>query len=369
MYIKLVDLTKQSGKINSAIEKKIAKIINSADFILGVEVSKFEKDFAKFIGTKYCVGVASGTDAILIALETLGIKEGDEVIVSPMTFIASVTPILALGAKPILVDILPNGSCIDPSLIEKHITPKTKAIVAVHLYGYPCDMDKILNIAKKHNLFVVEDACQAHGSLYKGRKLGSFGDIGVFSFYPGKNLGAYGDAGAIVTSNKNYFDKIMMLRDHGQKQKYVHQIIGHNSRLDTIQAAVLRVKLKHLDVWNNKRRNIVKVYKDLLKKLPVTTFSEDDNVKTNYHLFVIKTKSRDTLCKYLKNKNISCGIHYPIPLHLQPSLKSLGYKKNDFPNSEKLAENCLSLPIYPQLTFKEVKYISNQIKRFFSISS
>lgn len=369
MGIKLVDLTRQSKKINTAIINNIKNIINSGDFILGKELKKFEKDFAKFITAKYCIGVASGTDAILMSLEALGVGPEDEIIVPAMTFIASVSPILKLGAKPVFVDILPNGSCINPALIEMRITKKTKAIIPVHLYGFPCEMDKIMNIAKKHKLFVIEDACQAHGSLYKGKKIGSFGNAATFSFYPAKNLGAYGDGGAIITSDKNLYDKILMLRNHGQKQKYKHQILGHNSRLDTLQAAVLRIKLKNLDKWNKKRRTLVNTYENLLKKLPITLLTERDDVETNYHLFVIKTKARNALYAYLKKKNISCGIHYPIPLHLQPSLKILGYKKGDFPNAEELAKSCLSLPIFPELTIHEVKFISNQVRNFFEQNS
>lgn len=366
MNIKLVDLRRQPKKVSYSINKKIKEVINRGDFILGEEVEKFEKDFAKFIGPKYCIGVASGTDGILIVLEALGVGRGDEVIVPSMTFIATVRPIITLGAKPVFVDILANGSCIDPDLIEKAITTKTKAIIPVHLYGYPCNMDKVLRIAKKHNLLVIEDAAQAHGSLYKRKRIGTFGKAAIFSFYPGKNLGAYGDAGAITTSDKNLRDKILMFRDHGQKQKYTHSILGYNSRLDTIQAGVLRIKLKNLASGNKKRRVIAKMYKKLLRNVPIILPEEEKNVETVYHLFVIRTESRDKLLNFLKKKNIFCGIHYPIPLHLQPALKYLGYKKGDFPNTEKLANTCLSLPIFPELKALEVNYIVENVKKFFN---
>lgn len=368
MRIPFVDLTRQSRKINTLILYKIGEIIDNGSFILGKEVGQFEKKFAKYIGAKYCIGVASGTDALLLSLRALGIGKDDEVIVPAFTFIASVSPIILLGAKPILVDILPDKPTINYSKIENAITERTKAILSVHLYGYPCDMGKINKIAKKHNLFVIEDACQAHGSEYKNKKAGTFGDIAAFSFYPGKNLGAYGDAGAIVTSNRLLAEKVRMLRDHGQKKKYRHEIIGYNSRLDTINAAVLITKLSYLDEWNRRRKEIAKLYDKLLSDLQISFSHKNKDLMftSNYHLYVVQTARRDALYKYLKSKNIFCGIHYPIPLHLQPALKNLGYKRGLFPNSEKLANVCLSLPMFPKLTEKEIHFISIQIHKFFN---
>lgn len=366
MHIPFVDLAKQEKKINKLIVNKIKKIVSKGSFILGEEVAQFEKDFASYIGAKYCIGVASGTDAILLSLKAIEIDKEDEVIVPAFTFIASVSPIIVLGARPVMVDVLPDKPLIDYSKIEKAITKKTKAIIPVHLYGCPCDMDKISEIAQKYKLKVIEDACQAHGSEYKGKKTGSFGDISAFSFYPSKNLGALGDAGAIVTSNKSFAESMIMLRDHGQRKKYLHELIGYNSRLDSINAAALRIKLSYLDKWNIKRRKIAALYDKLLSNLPIEIPLKDKQTLQNCHLYVIRTKMRDKLSGYLKEKNIFCGIHYPLPLHLQLALKDLGYKMGDFPNAEKFAKTCLSLPIFPQMTSKEVRFVTDQIHNFFS---
>lgn len=367
MKVPFVDLTRESHKISKAILDKIKKVISSGTFILGNEVTQFEEMFSKYLGIKYCVGVASGTDALTLSLKALGIGKGDEIIVPAFTFIASVSPIVLLGAKPVLVDILPDKPTINYSQVENAITERTKAILPVHLYGYSCDMQNINKMAKKHNLFVIEDACQAHGSKYKNKKAGTFGDIAAFSFYPGKNLGSYGDAGAIVTSNKLLAEKVRMLRDHGQKKKYRHEVIGYNSRLDTINAAVLKIKLPYLEEWNKKRRQLANLYSKLLRNLPIELPFENNVAIPNYHLYVIKTSKRDKLYTYLRNKNIFCGIHYPFPLHLQPALKSLNYKAGDFPSSEKFARTCLSLPMFPHLSEKEVYFVAKQISAFFGL--
>lgn len=364
MYIPFIDLTRQSKKTNFSIIHKIENIIKDGTFILGRQVEEFEERFANYLGAKYCIGVGSGTDAILLSLVALNIDKGDEVIVPSFTFIASISPVIKLGAKPIIVDISANKPVIDPLQIEKVITKRTKLILPVHLYGYPCDMDKINKIAKKYKLYILEDSCQAHGSLYREKKVGTLGDISAFSFYPSKNLGAFGDAGAVVTSNKLLAQKIRILRDHGQRKKYLHTLIGYNSRLDTIQASVLKTKLPYLDYWNNKRRSSANFYTKLLSDLPIKLPYEETLISTNYHLYVIQVPKRDKLLAYLRNKNIFCGIHYPIPLHLQPALASLGYKRGSFPNSEMLAKTCLSLPIFPELTEREISFISNQIHKF-----
>lgn len=366
MNIKLVDLRRLDNKLRSSIDGSVREIINSGDFILGRELQSFEKEFASYIGTKYCVGVASGTDAILLSLIALGVTRGDEVIVPAMTFIASVAPILTIGAKPVFVDIFSTTPCINSEEIEQAITGKTKAILPVHLHGYPSDMKTIKKIARKHKLFVIEDACQSHGSTYRGKKAGSFGDIAAFSFYPGKNLGAYGDGGAITTNKKALYKKLLLLRNHGQRKKYKHVIVGFNSRLDTVQAAVLRKKLKYLDNWNKKRRSIANAYAELLSDLPLTLPVEERGIKTNFHLYVVRTKLRDSLLIYLQKNGIECGIHYPTPIHLLPIFKNFGQAKQYFKNAELLAKTGLSLPMFPELTKQEVFYICNHIRKFFT---
>lgn len=363
--IPFVDLGRQPKDLKTEIKKKIDEIINSSDFILGKEVGLFEKEFARYIGTKYCIGVASGTDAILLSLRALGIGSEDEVIVPAFTFVATVSPLIMLGAKPVFVDIEDNLPLIDVSKIEKAITPKTKAIIPVHLYGFPAKMTIIMDLAKKYNIKIVEDACQAHGSEFRGRKMGSFGDVNAFSFYPSKNLGAWGDAGAITTSDKNLYEKLLSLRHHGQREKYIHLLVGYTSRLDTVQAAVLKQKLKYLDSFNKERREIAQIYDNLLKDLPLRTLHEENNTKGNYHIYAIRTKKRNELFEFLNKKGISCGIHYPAPLYLQPALKNLNYKEGDFPNSEAMAKECLSLPIFPGMTSKEAKMVVSSIKEFY----
>ena len=363
--IPLVDVTRQNRVIQSKIFNALKKISQKGDFILGSEVEKFEKDFAKYCSAKYCVGVASGTDAILLSLRAVGIGPGDEVVVPANSFISSILPIIYLSAKPILVDINPGTYNIDVSKIEATITKKTKAIIPVHLFGQIAEMDKISRIAKKHKLFVIEDATQAHGSTYKGKKAGYFSDVACFSFYPGKNLGAWGDGGAVITNNKKLSDKIKVLRNIGQTKKYIHSEKGYNSRLDTIQAAVLRVKLKELDKWNGQRREIADLYKKLLKDLPVVLPHVPEGNSPNYHLFVIRAPKRDRLLKYLHSKKIFAGIHYPVPLHLHKATADLPFKKGDFPVTEKCASEIISLPIFPGMKKKEVVIIASALKKFY----
>ncbi len=365
MNIPFVDLTRQPNVLRSKIRARIDRIILTSDFILGKEAETFEQEFAKYVGTRYAIGVASGTDAILLSLLALGIKPGDEIIVPAMTFVATVSPIVQIGAKPVIVDILLDKPLIDPDRIEQAITPRTKAIIPVHLYGFPCNMSAILGIAKRHKLFVIEDACQAHGSMYHGKKMGSFGHIGCFSFYPSKNLGAYGDGGTIVTSDETVAHKLAMLRNHGQVAKYRHEILGFNSRLDTIQATVLRQKLPYLDRWNRKRRAVAAWYDYFLKDLPVTIMKEDPKTKTNYHIYAIRSSGRDALLKFLQSKHISCGIHYPEPIHLLPPFAFLKHKRGDFPNAEKFSYSTLSLPMFPGLQKREVEHVAANIRIFF----
>lgn len=364
MDIKFLDFDRQYKTLSKEIDKVIAGVLKRQVFILGSEVEAFEKEFAKYLGVKYVVGLNSGTDALEFCLRALDIKEGDEVITPANSFVATSLAISYVGAKPVLVDCDPDTYQVSVADIEKKITKKTKAILPVHLYGAPCEIDKIIKIAKKHKLFVIEDVAQAAGSTLNGKKLGSFGDINAFSFYPGKNLGAYGDAGAIATNSKKLFEKAKFLRNYGQTKKYHHVTFGRNSRLDEIQAAVLRVKLKHIDEWNKTRRDVANMYYETLSK--VKTQSLLPKGESNYHLFVIETKKRDQLQKFLEKNNIGTLIHYPIPIHLQKTYSHLGHKKGNFPVAEKVAKSILSLPIYPGLTKKEITHISQKIESFFS---
>lgn len=363
--IPLVDIGRGDKKIVPQIIKSIREVIRRGDFILGDEVGKFEEEFAKYCGVKYCVGVASGTDAILLALRVLGIGSGDEVIIPANTFISTVLPIIYLGAKPVLIDIDPDTYNIDVSKIEEKISKKTKAIIPVHLFGQISQMNKILKIAKKHKLFVIEDAAQAHGSTLKNKKAGSLSDIACFSFYPGKNLGAYGDGGALVTNSKSLAEKIKILRNIGQVKKYIHSEKGYNSRLDTLQAAVLRIKLKELDGWNKQRKDIADLYNKLLLSLSVYLPKEIDGSVSNYHLYVIRVSRRDSLLKYLHERKIFAGIHYPVPIHLHKALRDLPYKKGDFPITEKYSGEIISLPIFPGMQKKEIGIITKAIKSFY----
>jgi dTDP-4-amino-4,6-dideoxygalactose transaminase len=368
MKVPFVDLKLQYSGIKEEIKKAIDEVLDNTAYILGKSVADFEKRFAENHNVGFCYGVSSGTDGNHMVLWALGIKPGDEVIIPANTFIATVWGATLCGAKPVFVDCHPDSYNIDPAKIEEAITPNTKAIVAVHLYGQPADMDEINRIAKKHNIIVVEDCAQSHISEYKNKKVGGFSTAASFSFYPGKNLGAYGEGGAVVTDNPELAEKFRMMRDHGSPKKYIHTMFGTNYRMEGIQGAVLGVKLNYLEKWTEGRRNAAKLYKELLKdisgiKLPY----EMPYSKHVYHLFVlqIQEKSRDDLAKYLNDNGISTGLHYPVPLHLQPCFEYLGYKKGDFPFSEKLADTCISLPIFPELTGEQVEYVCEKIKLFF----
>lgn len=363
MHIPLVDLKRQYLSIKKEIDGAIQEVIDNSAFIMGENVQEFENEFAKFCGVKYGVGTSSGTTALHLALVACGIKQGDEVITVPYTFIATTEAISHTGAKVVFVDIEDRSYNMDSGKIEQAVTEKTKAIIPVHLFGHPADMDKIMEIAKKHNLIVIEDACQAHGAEYKGKKVGSLGDIACFSFYPGKNLGAYGDAGMAVTDNKALAEKMRLLRNHGYQKKYYHKIEGYNYRLDAIQAAILRVKLRHLEEWTEKRRKNAKLYDELLKGSGVKTPLEMEYARHVYHLYVIGIEKREELYLRLKKNEISTAIHYPLPLHLQQAYSYLGYKKGDFPVSEACTERLLSLPMFPELTEDEIKRIVEIIEK------
>jgi dTDP-4-amino-4,6-dideoxygalactose transaminase len=364
MRVNLVDLKVQYETIKEEIDRAVMTVMENANFILGKQVDEFECKFAEFCGTRYSVGVGSGTDAIFLSLRALGIGEGDEVITTTNTFVATVLGISKAGAKPVLVDIEPDNYNIDPSKIKDAVTSKTRAIIPVHLYGKMSDMDSITTIAKKYNLKVVEDACQAHGASYNSKRAGSIGTLSCFSFYPAKNLGAYGDGGMIVMNDEHLYSKLKMLRDYGQSKKYYHDFEGYNSRLDTIQAAVLLVKLGYLDDWNEKRRKCARLYNELLANVDVVIPIEEEEFKHVYHLYVIRTVKRDEMINFLKSRDIYCGIHYPIPIHLQKAYKNLGYKNGDFPITEKYASQILSLPMFPELTEEQIYYVVDNIKEF-----
>jgi len=368
MKVPFLDLKAQYETIKEEINTSIQEVIDSCAFAGGPFVEKFEREYAEFCGADYAIGVGSGTEALWLTLLSLGIGRGDEVITVPNTFIATVEAISFAGATPVFVDIDENYYTMNPDLIENAITPRTKAIIPVHLFGHMADMDPIMEIANRHGLYVIEDACQAHGAEHKGKRAGSVGEAGCFSFYPGKNLGAYGEAGAVTTNNKDLTHKIKMLRDHGQSKKYYHDVIGWNARMDGIQAAVLSVKLKHLEEWNGKRRKNANMYDSLLKEvgdLCIPKVAEYN--KHIYHIYAIRTQKRDALITALKEKNIFCGIHYPVPVHLQGAYRYTRLDKGTYPITEKCSEEFISLPMFEKLVREKIKYTAEEIIEFFSL--
>lgn len=361
--IPLVDLKAQYDSIKPDIDAAIARVIANTSFIGGREVSAFEEAFAAFQGTKRCVGLASGTAALWLSLKALGVGAGDEVITTPHTFIATVEPIEEVGAVPVFVDIDPVTYNLDPARIKAAITPRTKAIMPVHLYGQMAAMDAIMETARRHNLYVIEDAAQAHGAVYQGKRAGQWGHIACFSFYPGKNLGAYGDAGAICTNDDALADKIAKLRDHGRTSKYAHDEIGFGERLDSLQAAILGAKLPHLAEWTEARRRCAAYYTQALSGLGgITTPRELPDSQAVYHIYCIAvTGDRAAVLAELKNRNIEAGIHYPIPLHLQAALAHRGGREGDFPNTEHAARSIISLPIYPELKTEQLNRVVEEL--------
>ena len=371
MKVPFLDLKVQYQSIKHEINPAIQNILDNTSFILGKSVNDFENTFAKAHNVKHCFGVSSGTDGNHLASWSLTISFGDEVILPANTFVATAWGATLCGAKPVFVDCDPVSYNIDPEKIEDAISSKTKAIVAVHLYGQPADIDSVSAIAKSKNLFFIEDCAQAHMAEYKNKKVGGLSDIACFSFYPGKNLGAYGEAGAVTTNNNELAEKVKMLRDHGALKKYHHDTLGHNYRMDGIQGAVLGVKMKYISNWTEGRRKVAQKYKKLLKDFDeIILPAEMDYAKHVYHLYVIQMRNgnsekRDMLAKFLNDNEIATGLHYPIPLHLQKCFSELNYKKGDFPVSEKLAENGLSLPMYPELSDNQIEYVAEKIKEFF----
>ncbi len=361
MKIPLIDLHAQYLRIQSEVDIALHRVVTSASFIGGEEVHQFETEFAAYCESKACVGVANGTDALYLVLRALGIGLGDEVVTVAHTFIATAEAISLTGAKPVFVDIRKETLLMDPEALEVAITPRTRAIIPVHLYGQPCEMDHILDVARRHSLKVIEDAAQAHGARWRGRRVGSLGDVACFSFYPGKNLGAYGDGGAVVSQDEELIRCIRMLANHGRKEKYIHEVIGVNSRLDALQAAILRVKLRHLDEWNLARRRHAAQYINALKGGGVGLPQVHSAAEPVWHLFVVCAKNRDTLRARLLSANINTGVHYPIPLHRQRAYEHLGYKPGSLPNSEKAAEEVLSLPLYPELDDETIGRVVQEI--------
>ena len=370
MKIPLLDLKAQYGTMRQEMEAALRKIIENQDFILGEEVKALEKEVAAYCDTAHGVGVASGTDALVLALKALDVSSGDEVITTPFTFFATAESISIVGAKPVFVDIDPRTYNIDPALIAKKITKKTRAIMPVHLYGQCADMDPIMDIARKHELKVIEDNAQGIGATYKGRKSGSMGDIGALSFFPSKNLGGFGDGGMVVTNDERLAEKIRVLRVHGSAVRYIHSEIGMNSRLDNLQAAVLRIKLKYLDGWLEARRKNAKFYDEKFKGLPLVTPHVPTYNTHTYHQYALRVKGpgsrvQEKIMKHLINCGIETRTYYPIPLHLQDCYKGLGYKKGDIKESEAACEEVFSIPVYPEMTQAQKEYISGRIAGFF----
>ena len=361
--IPLVGLFDQYQTIKPEIDAAIQNIITNSAFVGGDEVRRFEKEFAEYCEAKACVGVGNGTDALYLTLRALGIGEGDEVITVAHTFIATSEAISMTGATPVFIDILDDTMLMDPALIEPAITPKTKAIVPVHLYGQSCDMDAIMEIARKHGLKVVEDAAQAHGARWRGQRVGSIGDAATFSFYPGKNLGAFGDAGAVVSQDEALIEQIRMLANHGRLEKYTHKMEGVNSRLDGLQAAILRVKLRYLDEWNNKRRAHADFYLDSLSASEFRSQAVNPNAEPVWHLFVLRLADRETLQKRLKDEGIATGIHYPVPLHVQPAYQDRQIPLGSLPVTETAANQVVSLPMYPELSEAQLELIVSAMTR------
>jgi dTDP-4-amino-4,6-dideoxygalactose transaminase len=367
MQIPFGNLAQEYQELKSEIDVAINSVLTNGWFILGKQLQEFEAVFAQYCGVKYCVGVASGTEAIYLALKAIGVGYGDEVITVSHTAVPTISAISMTGAIPVFIDILEDTMLMDVSQVESKITPRTKAIIPVHLYGQMVQMKPLLAIAEKHHIPIIEDAAQAHGSGYSGQKSGAYGLMGCFSFYPSKNLGCYGDGGAIVTNDAECYNQILMLRNYGQKERYHHLIQGINSRLDEIQAAILKVKLNYLDIWNKRRQQIAKQYKSFLDKRYINFQVITKDCEPVYHLMVVRVNrdKRDTLQAYLKENQIDTLIHYPIPVHLQKAYSDLGYLTGSLPITERVASEILSLPMYPQLTNEQLAFVAEKINKFF----
>ena len=363
--IPYLDLKAQIKPLRAEIDAAIARTIDNCSFCLGPDTAQFEKDFAKFCGAEHAIGFNSGTSALHVGLLLLNLKPGDEVITTPFTFVATSWAISYVGAKPVYVDIDDATFNLDAKLIAKAITPRTKVVMPVHLYGQPFDVDAILDICRKHKLLLVEDACQAHGAKYKGKTVGTFGEFSGFSFYPGKNLGAFGEGGALVTNNAEYARRAKSLREHGSTVRYYHDEVGFNYRMEGIQGAVLGIKLKHLEKWTRERQRVAKRYQELLAGTPLQLPQQPAYAESVWHLYVVRHPRRDELKAHLEANGVGCALHYPLPLHLQKCYADLGHKAGDFPVAEKAGRECLSLPIYPELTEAQIQRVAGSHQRLF----
>ena len=359
-----VDLKRQYASIKDEIDAAVARVLEGGWYILGNEVTAFEREFAACCGVAHAVGVGSGTDALQLALTTCGVGSGDEVITVPHTAVATVAAIELASARPVLVDIDPVRYTLDPARLEAAITPHTRAVIPVHLYGCPADLSPILEIAHQHNLYVVEDCAQAHGAEYRGRPVGSWGHVAAFSFYPTKNLGACGDGGMVVTNDPELAERARLLRQYGWRERYISSLKGLNSRLDELQAAILRVKLHHLKDWNEKRRRLARLYDERLAGSGVITPCRPEDAMHVYHLYVVRHPRRDDLQTFLREQTIGSLIHYPVPVHLQPAYRDLGYKVGDLPAAEAAAQEVLSLPLYPELREEEAATVADAVIAF-----
>jgi len=366
MRVPFLNLRAQYDTIAQEVEQSIKEVLENCAFSGGPYVECFEDEFASFCGCSRAVGVGSGTEALWLALLALGVKTGDEVITTPNSFIATAEAVSLCGAEPVFVDVDEASYTMDPQQLERAITPRTRAIIPVHLFGQMADMDPIVAIASRNGIAVIEDACQAHGAEYKGRRAGSIGDAGCFSFYPGKNLGAYGEAGCVVTSNQQLADRVMMLRDHGQSRKYYHEIVGINGRMDGIQGAILSLKLKYLDMWNNARRQHAILYGQLLDGVSVTMPKEMQYAKHVYHVYAVRSIGRQRIIDALSESGISCGVHYPVPIHLQVAYASRSERAGTYPVAERCAEEFVSLPMFPELTKDQIAFICGEFRRLAS---
>ena len=362
--IPLVDLKAQYADLKVEIDAAMQHVIDQTSFIMGPDVAAFEAEFADFCGADECVGVSSGTAALILALRAVGVQPGDEVITAAHTFIATAEAISAVGAVPVFVDISPATFTMEPAAVAQAVTSRTRAIIPVHLYGHPANMEQIRAIADGHDLAVIDDAAQAHGARRHGQPVGALGDICCYSFYPGKNLGAYGDAGAVTTNRPELAQRVRLLRDHGRRSKYVHEETGFGERLDTLQAAVLRVKLAHLADWTARRRALAARYTALLTGCGLDLPVGAADAEPVWHLYVVRTPQREALLHFLRNQGIGAGIHYPVPLHLQPAYAHLGYRRGDLPVTEAVADSCLSLPLFPEMTDAQQEYVAQVVRQF-----
>lgn len=361
--IPLVDLTAQYHSIRSEVDSAVQQVLESGHFILGSNVSNLEQEIAAYLGVRHAIGVASGTDALVIALRALGVGPDDEVIVPAYSFFATAGAVLLVGARPVFVDIVPDTFCLNISQVEERISSKTRAVIPVHLYGQPASMQPLLDIARRHNVKVVEDNAQAFGAEYHGAKTGSLGDIGCISFFPTKNLGGYGDGGMVVTNVDEFAVKVRMLRAHGWKKKYFPEVLGYNSRLDELQAAILRVKLRYVDSWNFRRRALANLYTERLSSLGLVTPIEQTGCKHVYHLYTVRLTERDRIQRELRDAGIASDVYYPQPLHLTEPCRTLGVQPGDFPVSERASREALSIPLYPEMTEEQLDYVIDHIQQ------